>query len=414
MISCKFEYGTTTEYKGGTVPCDPGSTASPTDVSAALPSGAIQSQTTYHYHLVVANSAGVRPGPDQTFTTPFAVGGVATSDVNEDKVGRLGAVVEGSFTGDGVDTSYHFEYGTTSEYGLTSPDIDLGTATGPQAVAATLDGLLAFTEYHYRLVAHNQYGTTVGVDKTFHTTEPDVPSVLRTFTAEVGSENVALSAEINPGEGLTVYRFEYGPTSGYGTKTLQGGPIDPNGSNRIGTTSLSGLTPGTTYHFRVIASNFKGTVTGPDQTFTTSATPEVVSSSSSSISQKTATLTAMINPRLALTTFHFEYGPSTAYGSSTPESAPFGPDTAEHAVSAALANLSPGTTYHFRAVATNAVGIAAGPDQTFTTTAPAEPRVTPPPTKKTCKKGFVKKKGKCVRKHRTHKKGHGRRGGKRG
>ena len=72
--------------------------------------------------------------------------------------------------------------------------------------------------------------------------------------------------------------------------------------------------------------------------------------------------------------------------------------------SAAISGLTPQTTYHFRIVATNAIGTTAGPDQTFTTAA-STPVVTPPPS--SCKAGFVKRGGKCVKRH--HKRKHHRR-----
>ena len=73
-----------------------------------------------------------------------------------------------------------------------------------------------------------------------------------------------------------------------------------------------------------------------------------------------------------------------------------------------ISGLAPGTTYHFRALATNFSGITRGPDQAFTT--PALPAVVenaatdvttapvatpPPPPRLTCKRGFVKRHGKC-------------------
>ena len=121
------------------------------------------------------------------------------------------------------------------------------------------------------------------------------------------------------------------------------------------------------------------------------------------MTQTTATLGAQINPELAATTYHFQYGPSASYGSSTPQSASIGSDNSVHAASAAISGLEPGATYHYRVVATNAIGASDGPDQTFTT-APAVVKVPPventPPIK--CKKGFVKKHGKCVKKKRHH------------
>jgi hypothetical protein len=84
-----------------------------------------------------------------------------------------------------------------------------------------------------------------------------------------------------------------------------------------------------------------------------------------------------VNPKGAPTSYRFEYGPTTAYGSSTADSdAGSGPD--DLAASASLAGLSPGTTYHYRVVASNAGGVVYGADQTFTT-APGATGTQPPP-----------------------------------
>jgi hypothetical protein len=75
---------------------------------------------------------------------------------------------------------------------------------------------------------------------------------------------------------------------------------------------------------------------------------------------------------------HFDWGTSTAYGQSAPCSPSPGSGTSAVAVSAALGNLAPNTTYHFRVVATNAGGTSDGTDQTFATAAP--PAGSPSPT----------------------------------
>ena len=72
-----------------------------------------------------------------------------------------------------------------------------------------------------------------------------------------------------------------------------------------------------------------------------------------------------VNPNARAATYHFEYGTTEAYGSSTPDgSLPAGIDAV--AVSATLDGLAPGITYHLRLVATNTDGTAASPDSTFT------------------------------------------------
>jgi hypothetical protein len=79
-------------------------------------------------------------------------------------------------------------------------------------------------------------------------------------------------------------------------------------------------------------------------------------------------LVGYLNPGDEPTTYHFEYGTTTSYGSEVPMPAGDAGSGGEAAfVSQPLPNLSPGTSYHYRLVATNGSGTSVGPDQTFTT-----------------------------------------------
>jgi hypothetical protein len=64
-------------------------------------------------------------------------------------------------------TTYHFEYGATTSYGSLTADASLPAGVDPLPVSAALDGLVAGTTYHVRLVATNADGTSVSDDGTF-------------------------------------------------------------------------------------------------------------------------------------------------------------------------------------------------------------------------------------------------------
>lgn len=97
------------------------------------------------------------------------------------------------------------------------------------------------------------------------------------------------------------------------------------------------------------------------------ATPPFVQTmAASGVKPTSGTLNGTVNPDNLATTYHFEYGLTSAYGSSTPTQSA-GSDYAVHSESATISGLLPGTTYHYRIVATNAIGTSDGADMTFTT-----------------------------------------------
>jgi hypothetical protein len=70
---------------------------------------------------------------------------------------------------EGQKTTYYFQYGTTTSYGVQANSFTVGAGAGNVAVHAVLAGLQSGTTYHYRVVAHNATGTSDGADQTFTT-----------------------------------------------------------------------------------------------------------------------------------------------------------------------------------------------------------------------------------------------------
>lgn len=94
---------------------------------------------------------------------PSAYTGAATADARH-------ATLDGSvYPGGFLDAGYHFEYGTTADYGSYSSAGDAGSGLGGVGAAITIGGLRAGTTYHYRIVSWNAEGYAGGSDRTFMT-----------------------------------------------------------------------------------------------------------------------------------------------------------------------------------------------------------------------------------------------------
>jgi virginiamycin B lyase len=358
--------------------------ANPGRIGRITPAGVITEFTAG----LTANSqpTGIAAGPDGAmwFTEKADPGRIGRITVGPG-LGAAGAggtddrstTVSAGVTPNGQATGVVVEWGTTGAYGQTTSSTSAGSGTSEQVVGIPLTGLAPSTTYHYRVVATNASGTATGADQTFTTTAPPPPAVGSPGATDVDAHAATLSATVDPNRLATAYSFEYGPTAAYGWQTPSASAGSGSGPQPV-SAPVAGLSPATTYHFRVVATNASGTTQGADQTFTTAPPEPLVSAvTATAVDDRSATLGATVDPNLLATTYRFEYGTTAAYGSvtATASAGSGGPQQ----VSAPVGGLAPRTTYHVRVVATNASGTTEGADGTFTTSAAPLPVAEPAP-----------------------------------
>src|SRR3954471_7112162 len=136
-------------------------------------------------------------------------------------------------------------------------------------------------------------------------------------TTATGATTATVTGSVVPGGQATTWHVEYGTSTAYGKASSQVSAGSGTGATAV-SANLTSLSDGTTYHYRVVASNSAGTSHGSDAVFTTLALPDVTTGTASGISASSATLSGTVDPNGRPTTFYFEYGTSTSYGTKTP------------------------------------------------------------------------------------------------
>ncbi|HTC61076.1 MAG TPA: 6-bladed beta-propeller [Solirubrobacteraceae bacterium] len=402
VSGCEFEWGSNPETLTSTADCSPtppytGNVAQP--VQAQLDN--LTAATTYYYRLAATGAEGASYSITGSFTTLPAVQGLSTGPAED--ITASGAKFTGTLSPDGTDAHYYFEYsaiGATPEGSCTEalgcfespafpPGVDAGSggtncqppggAECAQVAAEGVVGNLApNTVYHYRLVAVDTFGASYGAESQLKTLGPptiDSSSAEVPSESKLGQTSVTLQAQITPDGRATTYHFEYGETSSYGTSVPATPGVIGAGESpeSVPPGEVSGLRVDTTYHYRVVATNEYGTVTGPDQTFTT-LLASLVEASASSVTATSATLDAQINPLGIDTSCRFEYLTAESYDASGYQAAAtlscagdLGEGETRVPASIHLQGLASDTLYHYRVIAKNALGTVESPDQTFTT-----------------------------------------------
>ncbi len=264
VTTVHFQYGTTASY-GSTTPVQTQNGDTYRNIAANI--SGLSPNTVYHFQLVATNSAGTRFGSDRTFTTLAATGPPVVTTNPASFIASFSATLNALLDPHGLTTSVHFQYGTTPSYGLTTAPQNR-TGNTFQAVGANVTGLNASTSYHFRVVASNAAGTTMGSDGTFTTLTATGPPVVTTNAAtNVATSSATLNGSLDPHGLPTTVNFQYGTTTSYGSAT----PMQSQAGNtyRNIAANISGLIPHTTYHFRMVATNSGGTRMGSDRTFIT-------------------------------------------------------------------------------------------------------------------------------------------------
>ena len=120
------------------------------------------------------------------------------------------------------------------------------------------------------------------------------PVVTTNAATNVESRSATLKGTVNPGI-KTKVRFRYGRTTSYGSTTAN--QTKTGNTTQNVAANISGLTAGTTYHFRIVATNSGGTRHGSDRTFTTTGPPVVTTNAATNVESRSATLKGTVNPR---------------------------------------------------------------------------------------------------------------------
>lgn len=243
----------------------------------------------------------------------------------------------------------------------------------------------------------NRHGLAIGSDGRFYFSNslgmvdifgpPPAPAASISAVTDVGATSATFHGVVTPpaagpeGERFdTTYHFEYSldgehwsrfpaedvdAGNGSGAGDPNSCPADDPPSCNV-SQSATGLEPKSHYQVRLVASTGTAATSASESFETQAAAPAVGSAPAEEISQESATLAGSVNPDGEGTTYRFQWGPTTSYGSETPVTSA-GAGGEEIAVKAAITGLQPGLVYHYRIVAGNATGTTEGPDREFTT-----------------------------------------------
>jgi hypothetical protein len=332
--------------------------------------------TTYYVRAFATNATGTGYSQETSFTTlAFSVPTISSLSTSgaQTSISAYGTI---NYNGGSTVIQKGIVWSTSP-----NPTIALTTkisrTDSGNTISEAITGLLPATTYYVRAFATNDTGTGYSEETTFKTLALAAPSISSFNIDSITQTSTNASSYLgsNGGSAISQKGFVWStspnPTIALTTKSVS------TASGTSISSSITGLSPATTYYIRAFATNALGTSYSLETSFTTLAfsVPTISSFSASSIYQNRAYASSTIsfvggpiitqkgfvwstnpNPTIALTTKNI----STDSGSS---------------VSTSITGLLPATTYYLRAFATNSTGTGYSPETSFTTLALSAPSI---------------------------------------
>jgi hypothetical protein len=369
-------------------------TGAGTEVTASTAVTGLQADQQYTVCLITKNEFGPEVASAPVHFDTLAAPPTIEAGSETASAAPFEATLQARVNPNNQPTTYVFEYSTSEAGGhLTGTIVKLvgGGALngGTRKTASVVTGavLTPATTYFFRVSAENASGHSEGAGE-FATPALAAPSIEYETSSGVTTELATLETSVNPEYQAATCSFEYGtePALGAHTSTVAcPKPLGSGGAGVIASVKLTGLSPASTYYYRVTATNHTGTTTDPTiETFATApaTAPTVESESVSTVEATTAAFEAKIAPGAAVTTYEFDYLTEAQYtangdtftGASTASGAkPIPAEEVSELVAVRVTGLQPATSYEYRVVATNTCEpgkqcVTAGPAKTLVTT----------------------------------------------
>jgi len=356
ITSATLEYGLTSSASDGSISLAANQTGYSTRQFGTVLTG-LEPNTTYYFRIRATNTFGTSTSaPVSQFTTlPEPLVTVLTPT----GVGPNSATFRGTVNALGAETHVTFAWGTDGTSFPNTLNAEPETITGSTDVLATasVGGLVSGQTYYYRLVATNTAGTVASISQSFVTlTKPLVVSLAEAENVTIGGAR--LSGVVNARGTPSTASFVYGTDGSSFPNSIVVSPQAGGTADMTVSATLSNLSSGTTYFYRLTATNLAGDATpsAPKQ-FTTLALPVISGLGASDVGSSTATLNAMVDPKELPTVALFEYGPAADNLPFSVEASPSELNgSGAQSIMVNLTGLLPEQNYFFRVRAMSSAG----------------------------------------------------------
>ena len=319
--------------------------------------------TTYYVRAYATNSVGTSYGAQVSFTTAASVPVVTTNSISSITSTTATGGGNVTSTGGATVTARGVCWSTTSNPTLSNSYTSNGTGTG--TFTSSITGLSPGTTYYVRAYATNSAGTAYGTQVSF-TSALSAPTVTTSSISNITSTTATGGGNVTSGGGTTVTAFGVCWSTSSSPTISNSHTTDGTGTGSF-TSSITGLTPGTTYYVRAYATNSVGTSYGSQISFSAAATvPVVTTAAISSITSTTAIGGGNVTSSggVSVTTKGVCWSTTS---NPTLANSYINSASGTGSYTSSISGLTPGTLYYVRAFATNSAGTAYGDQVTFTT-----------------------------------------------